>query len=93
MFNLDKNTKVVVYGFPDVVYGGYDFREECTLEESINVVREHWNTLSENDKELYIFSVLRADNDFPIYEFYLNEFDMKEEVMNILRECCKTTNF
>ena len=86
MFYLDKNTKVVVYGLPDVVYGGYDFKEECTLEESIKVVKEHWNTLSENDKELYQFSVLRADNDFLVYEFYLDEFEMAEDVKIILKD-------
>ena len=85
MINLDKNTKVIVYGLPDVVYGGYDFKKECTLEESISIVKEHWNTLSEDDKGLYQFSVLRADNDLLIYEFYLNEFEMREEVMNILK--------
>ena len=85
MFNFNKNTKVVVYGLPDVVYGGYDFKKECTLEESIIIVKEHWNTLSEDDKKLYLFSVLRADNDLLIYEFYLNEFEMREEVMNILK--------
>ena len=85
MFNFDKNTKVVVYGLPDVVYGGYDFKKECTLEESISIIKEHWNTLSEDDKRLYQFSVLRADNDLLIYEFYLNEFEMREEVMNILK--------
>lgn len=87
MFYLDENTEVVVYGYPDVVYGGYDFKKECTLKESVKVVNEHWNTLTEDDKRLYQFSVFRADNDFLVYEFYLNEFEMEEEVMNILSGC------
>ena len=68
-----------------MVYGGYDFKKECTLEESVSVVKEHWNTLSEDDKRLYQFSVLRADNDLFVYDFYLNEFVMREEVVNILK--------
>ena len=87
MFYLDENTEVVVYGYPDVVYGGYDLKKECTLKESVNVVKEHWNTLTEEDKSLYIFSVFSADDRFLVYEFYLNEFEMEEEVMNILRGC------
>ena len=85
MFYLDRNTKVVVYGLPDVVYGGYDFKKECTLEESVDVIKKHWNSLTEDDKGLYAFSVLRADNDFLVYEFYLDEFEMDEEVMDILK--------
>lgn len=27
MINLDKNTKVIVYGLSDVVYGGYDLKK------------------------------------------------------------------
>lgn len=71
---MNKDTKVVVYGIPDVAYGGYDFKKECTLEESVNIIKNRWAAMNEDDKKLYIFSVLEAATDALMYEFYLDEF-------------------
>lgn len=58
-----EDTKVVVYGIYDIVWGGCDFEKKCILKDALEIARKHWNTLDDAMKEMYQFQVLEIGTD------------------------------
>jgi len=58
-----EDTKVVVYGIYDIVWGGCDFQKTCILKDAFEIARKHWNTLDDDMKEMYQFQVLEIGTD------------------------------
>lgn len=82
---MNADSQVTVYGMPDVIDYVCDFKVHCTLAESVNIIKEKWASMSDDDKKLYQFSVLDAFTNSLIYEFYLDKAVIPEVLMDIVK--------
>jgi len=64
-----EDTKVVVYGIYDIVWGGCNFKKECILKDALEIAGKHWQTLDDDMKEIYQFQVLEIGTDKLIEAF------------------------
>ena len=64
-----EDTKVVVYGIYDIVWGGCNFKKECILKDAFEIAKKHWQTLNDDMKEIYQFQVLEVGSDKLIEAF------------------------
>lgn len=69
-----EDTKVVVYGIYDIVWGGCNFKKECVLKDAFEIARKHWQTLNDDMKEIYQFQVLETGSDKLIEAFDKTNF-------------------